>query len=89
MAAKKIVPLYDDESENDRATILTELRKEVREGRGIAKIQAMKLLLELIGARSSKDEDDDEPCTFELAGRLRDTLKPDENTSNASTAGNP
>ncbi len=69
-AVKKVVPMYENEAEQDRKMIISELRKECVEGRGIAKIQAMKLLLELEGQLTPDAPIDNTTITFELAGPI-------------------
>lgn len=69
-AVKKVVPMFTNEAEQDRQMIIAELRKECVDGKGIAKIQAMKLLLELEGQLTPDAPADNTTITFELAGPM-------------------
>jgi hypothetical protein len=73
MSAKKIVPMYDGQ-EDDRVMLIKLLREEARDGKGIAKIQAAKLLWEMMGKPTQRPDthDDDKPITFLIAGPLND-----------------
>jgi len=84
-AAKKVVHMYDGQ-EDDRVLMLTKLRAEIKNGKGIALTTACKLLWEMMGKPKEapqRDPDDDEPITFLIAGPL------DENeiSSNERTVG--
>lgn len=75
--------MYDG-AEDDRVLMLKELREEINHGKGIARIQAIKLLWEMMGKPTSKhvdDEENEKPITFLIAGPLND----DEIPSNATT----
>jgi hypothetical protein len=78
VAAKKIVSIYDeDTNEADKAMILQELRNEIKNGRGIARIQASKMLWDIIEKSKKPISTDEEPITFELANPV-DKNAPDE-----------
>ena len=70
--------------ESDNGMILQALREEIQKGKGIARIQAGKLLWEMHGKPTRKPtgkDEDEAPITFLIAGPLND----DEIPSNAAT----
>jgi hypothetical protein len=62
------------ESEEDRVLMIRELRNEINNGKGIARIQAIKLMWEMMGKPTAKPEEveDEKPITFLIAGPLND-----------------
>ena len=83
-AAKKVLNMFGDEASGDRALILRELRREISEGKGIARIQAAKLLWEMMGRPTEKPDTGDaaeEAITFLIAGPLNDDEIPTDSTA--------